>query len=128
MKYLLDTHILLWATTNHPKLSSIAKEIILDESNELYFSTASIWEIAIKVNLGKLHLPVNTPIFRRTLLENNYLELEINSYHAMATEQLPLLHQDPFDRILLAQAQHEGFFLLSADSKVQAYGEWIVRA
>lgn len=126
MKYLLDTHILLWAANNDPKLSRAARDILNDENNELFFSVVSIWEIAIKKSIGKLHLPIGIAAFRRLLLENGYSELHINGHHAMATEMLPFLHSDPFDRMLIAQAQQEGLLLVSADSKVHAYGDWII--
>ncbi len=126
MKYLLDTHILLWATTNSDKLSQHARNIIANPENDIYFSTVSIWEIAIKTGLGKLQLPISTAAFRRVLLDNQYLELNINSKHAILTETLPPIHKDPFDRMLIAQAQSEGFTLISADNYVIAYGNVVL--
>lgn len=126
MKYLLDTHILLWATTNSDKLSQRARDIIANPDNDIYFSTVSIWEIAIKMGLGKLQLPISTAAFRRVLLDNQYLELNINSKHAILTETLPPIHKDPFDRMLIAQAQSEGFTLISADNYVIAYGNMVL--
>lgn len=126
MKYLLDTHILLWATTNSDKLSQRARNIIANPDNDIYFSTVSIWEIAIKTGLGKLQLPISTAAFRRVLLDNQYLELNINSKHAILTETLLPIHKDPFDRMLIAQAQSEGFTLISADNYVIAYGNMVL--
>ncbi|MCF7530559.1 type II toxin-antitoxin system VapC family toxin [Neisseria lisongii] len=126
MKYLLDTHILLWAATDSPKLSRAARAIIENWENELYFSAASIWEIAIKTGLGKPEFQVNSSLFRRTLLDNGYLELAIDGRHTAATETLPEIHKDPFDRLLVAQSQIEGMALISADQKVIAYGHTVV--
>lgn len=125
MKYLLDTHILLWAAADHPRLSQAAREIINNQDNELLFSAASIWEISIKSGLGRADFTVNPALFRRALLDNGYIELPINSQHAAATANLPEIHKDPFDRILLAQSQIEGIILLSADEKVAAYGNTV---
>ncbi|UOP07549.1 type II toxin-antitoxin system VapC family toxin [Alysiella crassa] len=127
MKYLLDTHILLWAASDSPKLNLAIRQILENKNNELYFSVVNIWEIAIKKSIGKLHLPIPTSAFRRLLLENGYRELAITGTHAMATETLPFIHNDPFDRMLIAQAQQEGLLLLSADSKVQAYGDCVAK-
>ena len=126
MKYLLDTHILLWAATDSPRLSTQAREIICHSENTLFFSAASIWEIAIKVGLGRNDFTVNPGLFRQVLLDNGYSELSINSLHAVATVLLPDIHKDPFDRILIAQSQIEGVTLLSADKKVIAYGNGVL--
>lgn len=125
MKFLLDTHLLLWAAIDSPKLSSSAREIICNVENELYFSAASIWEIAIKTSLGKPEFQVNSTLFCRTLLDNGYQELEITSRHVTATETLPKIHKNPFDRILIAQSYVEGITLLSTDEKVIAYGHTV---
>ena len=126
MKYLLDTHILLWAAQNSPKLSRKARKIIEDEHNQLYFSAASIWEVAIKSGLGREDFQVDAALFRRALLDNGYLELGMNGQHCANTAYLPDIHKDPFDRLLIAQSQLEGMVLLSADSKVIAYGHTVL--
>lgn len=126
MKYLLDTHLLLWAAADSPKLSASARTIIENEDNELYFSAGSILEIAIKTALGKPEFQINSSLFRRLLLDNGYQELPIDSRHAALTETLPDIHKDPFDRILIAQSQAEGITLLSADEKVIAYGHTVL--
>ena len=126
MKYLLDTHILLWAAADSPRLSPKAREIIGNSSNELFFSPISIWEIAIKSGLGRDDFTVNPGLFRRGLLDNRYSELVINSLHAAATASLPDIHKDPFDRMLIAQSQTEGIALLSSDEKVIAYGNTVL--
>ncbi|QEY23511.1 type II toxin-antitoxin system VapC family toxin [Neisseria animalis] len=125
MKYLLDTHILLWAACGSQKLSGTACDIIENQDNDLLFSAASIWEIAIKSGLGRADFVVNPVLFRRALLDNGYIELPINGLHSAATANLPDLHKDPFDRILIAQSQIEGIVLLSADEKVAAYGNTV---
>lgn len=123
MLLLLDTHLLLWAAYEPEKLSADARGHIGDEANDLLFSSASIWEVSIKSSLGRDDFTINPRILRRGLLENGYRELPITSAHAIAVSDLPPLHQDPFDRVLVAQARTEGLALLSADAKVVAYGE-----
>ncbi len=122
MLLLLDTHILLWAAYEPHKLGTSTRERLKDPSNVLIFSAASMWEIAIKSGLGRKDFAVDPGVLRRGLLENDYRELEISGSHATAVSGLPPVHQDPFDRILVAQAKTEGITLLTADSKVAAYG------
>lgn len=121
MKLLLDTHLLLWAAGQPEKLSAQARRLLEDPRSVLYFSAASIWEIAIKRSLGREDFRVEPRVLRRGLLDNGYEELVITSEHALATDGLPPLHKDPFDRILLAQALSEGITLLTADATVAAY-------
>ena len=127
MKLLLDTHLLLWAATRPDRLSAAARGWIEDERNTLIFSAASIWEVAIKFRLGRETMPVPPGVLRRGLLENGYDELAISSEHAVRTEGLPLLHQDPFDRMLLAQAMAEGILLLTADRVMAESGGPVLR-
>lgn len=95
---------------------------MIDKSeNEVWFSAASIWEITIKNGLGRTDFRVDPHLLRRGLLNNGYVELPITSQHAMATGHLPLLHKDPFDRLLIAQAQEEGALLLTTDEVVARY-------
>ena len=121
MKLLLDTHLLLWAAGEPGKLPRAAKKLLSDPNNDLLFSAASLWEITIKRSLGRSDFRVEPRLLRRGLLDNGYLELPITSEHALATEALPLLHKDPFDRILVAQAMVEGITLLTVDSLVAKY-------
>jgi PIN domain nuclease of toxin-antitoxin system len=125
MKYLLDTHLLLWAAAQPEKLSVTAKNLLNDTKNVLWFSTASLWEITIKHGLGRADFYVDPHLLRRGLLDNGYLELPITSEHALATAGLPNIHKDPFDRMLAAQALTEGFILLTADSLLAQYGDAI---
>ncbi|MES2319650.1 MAG: type II toxin-antitoxin system VapC family toxin [Pseudomonadota bacterium] len=121
MKYLLDTHILLWAAGNPPALSKAARLILEDPDNELIYSAASLWEIAIKRGLGRPDFQVDPRLLRRGLLDNGYTELPISGAHTVAIDGLPTLHKDPFDRILIAQAMVEGFTLLTADPIIARY-------
>lgn len=121
MKLLLDTHLLLWAAGQPSRLPRRARALIEDPENELFFSAASLWEIAIKRGLGRQDFQVDARLLRRGLLDNGYGELPITSEHAVNTEHLPELHKDPFDRILIAQASVEGITLLTDDRRVAAY-------
>jgi len=121
MKLLLDTHILLWAAGASDRLSADARQLLDDPRNELYFSAASLWEIAIKRGLGRHDFHVDARVLRRGLLDNGYSEIAITSEHAVFIDSLPMLHKDPFDRILVAQATVEGFILLTVDSLVAQY-------
>lgn len=121
MKLLLDTHLLLWAAGKPERLSAAARALLDDPGNELLFSPASVWEVAIKNSLGREDFRVDPRLLRRGLLDNGYVELPITSEHAVATDGLPPLHRDPFDRILIAQATVEGILLLTADSAVAQY-------
>ncbi|MGB6676427.1 MAG: type II toxin-antitoxin system VapC family toxin [Terriglobales bacterium] len=121
MKLLLDTHLLLWAAGEPKQLSKAARNLIGNPDNELLFSAASLWEVAIKRRLGREDFKVDARLLRRGLLDNGYSELPIISDHVVATESLPLLHRDPFDRILVAQATVEGVTLLTIDSHVSQY-------
>ncbi len=121
MKILLDTHLLLWAAGEPRRLSKQARALIDNPDNELLFSAASLWEVAIKCSLGREDFRVDARLLRRGLLDNGYSELPISSDHVVATESLPLIHRDPFDRILVAQATVEGVTLLTIDSLVSQY-------
>ncbi|MGA9509377.1 MAG: type II toxin-antitoxin system VapC family toxin [Candidatus Sulfotelmatobacter sp.] len=121
MKLLLDTHLLLWAAGEPKRLSKQARTLIDSPDNELIFSAASLWEVAIKRGLGREDFKVDARLLRRGLLDNGYSELPIVSDHVVATESLPPIHKDPFDRVLVAQATVEGVTLLTIDSLVAQY-------
>lgn len=127
MKLLLDTHLLLWAAEDARSLSSKARRLIKDPANELIFSAASLLEIAIKSSQGKPDFEVDSRLLRRNLLDNGYFELQISSAHAVALSMLPMIHRDPFDRILVAQAIVEGITFLTVDSILAKYPGPIVR-
>ncbi len=121
MKFLLDTHLLLWAAGSPKRLSTQARRLLGDADHQLFFSAASIWEITIKRGLGRDDFQVEPGLLRRGLLDNGYQELPIRSEHALAIEALPPIHKDPFDRMLVGQAQTEGFTLLTSDPVVARY-------
>lgn len=121
MILLLDTHVLLWAAGASPRLPADARALIEDLENELVFSAASLWEVAIKSGLGRQEFSADPRLLRRGLLENGYVELPVTGAHAAAVDLLPPIHKDPFDRILIAQAQLEGLTLLTADEVVARY-------
>lgn len=121
-RLLLDTHLLIWASSMPEKLSHDARTQILSIDNQLFFSTVSIWEISIKSALQKESFRMDAKQLYRGLLRAGYQELCMRAEHALATEQLPLWHKDPFDRLLLAQAATEDMMLLSADNQLHAYG------
>ncbi len=121
MKLLLDTHLLLWAAGMPDRLSPLALELLNDPDNELVFSVASLWEIVIKRGLERPDFQVEPGLLRRGLLENGYRELAISGAHALAVGKLPPIHKDPFDRMLVAQAETEGLRLLTTDTRLAQY-------
>ena len=121
MKVLLDTHMLLWAAGQPERLSPAALRLVNAPETELLFSAASLWEIAIKRSLGRTDFQVDARLLRRGLLDNGYGEVPITSEHVVATGDLPPIHKDPFDRVLVAQATIEGALLLTADPLVAQY-------
>jgi PIN domain nuclease of toxin-antitoxin system len=121
VKFLLDTQLLLWAAGQPKRLSAAARKLLSDPRNELIFSAASLWEIAIKTTLGRDDFRVEPRLLRRGLLDNGYVELSITSQHAVNIDGLPALHKDPFDRLLLAQALGEGITLLTGDVQLARY-------
>ncbi len=123
MNLLLDTHMLLWAAVWPDRLPRKARALFenAEAENVLYFSSASIWEIAVKKKRGRPDFEEDAGIVRRRVLEGGAQELVITSAHALAVGDLPSIHKDPFDRILLAQARQEGFTLVTADTVVAKY-------
>lgn len=122
MKYLLDTHILLWfLTENLENLSDNCQQILLDEINQLYFSKVSIWEIAIKYSLGKPDFDYNPKEITDELLRLGFECLDIEFSHLYGMANLPQIHRDPFDRLLIVQAEQEKLQLLTADNAILQY-------
>jgi PIN domain nuclease of toxin-antitoxin system len=121
MKFLLDTHLLLWAAGDAKQLSNIARDLIENPDNELLFSPVSIWEVAIKRALKREDFCTDPHVLRRGLLDNGYIELPITSAHTAAIDTLPPIHKDPFDRLLIAQSIIEGITLLTVDTLVAQY-------
>jgi PIN domain nuclease of toxin-antitoxin system len=122
LNYILDTHLLVWSALNSGKLSAVARKLIADKSNTLYCSAASLWEVTIKNALRRPDFPVEASSLRAGLIANGYRELAIEGRHVMAYRDLPTVHRDPFDRLLVAQAKAEGLELLTADKQLKQYG------
>ena len=118
MKLLLDTHILLWWLEDAPSLSKKAAKIIADRTNLIFVSAATAWEISIKKALGKLEGPDD---FEAALLANNFQPLPITITHALLAGKLPPHHDDPFDRLLVAQSKIEELILVTRDQKQTLY-------
>ena len=121
MKFLLDTHLLLRAVGFPKLLTADVSDLLCDPGNELLFSVASVWEVAIKKSKGRPDFQVPAGLLRRTLLDDGYEELPILGPHTVAVDSLPPIHKDPFDRILIAQAMVEGITLLTSDAKMIRY-------
>jgi PIN domain nuclease of toxin-antitoxin system len=121
LRYLLDTHFLLWIPIDSRRINAKARAILSNLENEFVFSASSIWEIAIKsgANHGSFHFDPRE--LRKQLLENGYEELPVLGEHVVAVDLLPPLHKDPFDRILIAQAMVERVTLLTADAVIAKY-------
>ncbi len=129
MNYLADTHILIWAITDSPKLSKKAREILLSENNNIYYSFSNVWEIAIKHSLHKSNITFSSQRFEEMCKLAGYSFLETKCNHAFMVETLkhadnaPREHRDPFDRLLLAQAKAENMFFLTHDELIPFYNE-----
>jgi PIN domain nuclease of toxin-antitoxin system len=121
MRLLLDTHLLVWAMGEPERLPTGCAAMLEDPSNNLVFSVASLWELVIKQALGRPDFNLEPSLLRQALLGGGWQELPIEASHALAVSQLPPLHRDPFDRLLLAQAQVDGLLLLTADSQLSLY-------
>lgn len=118
MHLLVDTHALLWAVENKPKLSQPARLAISDENNVVFVSLASLWEIKIKESLGKIEVPKN---FYKNLEPAGYELLPVTLQHIEALGKLPLHHRDPFDRMIVVQAQCEQLVLVTGDPEIKKY-------
>jgi PIN domain nuclease of toxin-antitoxin system len=122
MRILLDTHVFLWWLLDKSELTENARNVIQNSENEIYVSAVSCWEIAIKAGLGRLELPRNPETFISEQLAMNCFEsLPVQVSHALAVYQLPALHQDPFDRLLVAQAKKEKLALLTGNPLIARY-------
>jgi PIN domain nuclease of toxin-antitoxin system len=123
MKILLDTHILIWWLSEASRLSQTEIDLITDSDNFIFVSAATAWEIAVKKMIGKLEAPDDLPA---ALAVNNFLELPITIEHSQKLYQLPLHHNDPFDRIMIAQAISEDLTFMTRDAKIALYDIRIV--
>ena len=126
MKYLVDTHVLIWAVMNSSKLPSQARELLSAVDSEFFFSTASIWEIAIKRAKHPDKIPIAAQEALDLFTDAGFRELAISSRHAIVSSELPEIHNDPFDRMLIAQAKTEGMRLLTHDGFMSAYGDFVI--
>ncbi len=126
MNLLLDTHVFLWAVDDNPNLSRSAREAIVDGHNIVYVSAATAWEISIKRTIGKLKIPKSG--YLEELRLHRFMPLSITPEHALAVENLPPHHKDPFDRMLIAQAQEEKLALVTRDPRIKAYDVRIIEA
>ena len=126
MNLLLDTHIALWAITDSPRLPSKARELIASPKSSVWISAATVWEIAIKHSLGRGDMPVSSQDALYYFRESGYGILPIEPEHAVAIEDLPEHHADPFDRILVAQALVEPMRLITHDAIVASYSDTII--
>jgi PIN domain nuclease of toxin-antitoxin system len=124
MRVLLDTNVLLWILSDDPRLPETARGVFLNEENRLLFSIAGLWEIFIKIRLGKLTLNTGDPraFFAAQLQENAVSLLGVTMEHVAGTLELPMIHKDPFDRLIISQALHEGIPVLSSDATFAEYG------
>jgi PIN domain nuclease of toxin-antitoxin system len=121
MKFLLDTHLAIWALLDHPNLKAQARAILNNPENQFVFSVSSIWELAIKRGRQRGDFLYDPRVIRRQLLDDGCEELPVLGKHAVEVESLPPIHKDPFDRILIAQAMVEGITLLTADPVIAQY-------
>jgi len=126
MKYLLDTHVLLWAAGQPERLSESVHAVLQDRQNQLYFSSVSIWEIVIKRGLGRNDFVVDPRLLRYGSINNGYAELSMTSEHALTLATLPGIHKDPFDRILIAQTITEQMKLITADVILAKYTDLVI--
>ncbi|VAX25899.1 Death on curing protein, Doc toxin [hydrothermal vent metagenome] len=125
MNLLLDTHVLIWSLENNATLSDIAREAIVDGENVVFVSAVSVWEISVKQTLGKLSVPDN---LISEIQLHRFTPLEIGFHHAKLAGELPPIHKDPFDRMLIAQAMLEKLQLVTRDSFMSQYDVKILNA
>ena len=121
MKLLLDTHLLVWAMGEPERLHPALVRLLEDPMNTPVFSVASLWELVIKRGLDRPDFQLEPSLLRQALLEAGWRELPLEAHHVLAVGQLPPLHRDPFDRLLLAQAQADGLLLITADQQLAQY-------
>ncbi|GHU49732.1 twitching motility protein PilT [Spirochaetia bacterium] len=120
-RYLLDTHAAIWFLIGDDKLSDTVRRIIEEDSSLIYMSVVSAWELAIKISIGKLRFPGNSAGFIQMAKNDDITILSIKAAHLAALEGLPLIHRDPFDRLLIATAQAEGLTLITVDENIARY-------
>ena len=122
---LLDTHLILWAAFEPERLSAKAAKQLRSRETPLLFSLASLWEVAIKTSLGRADFVVDVTVLQQALLSAGFDEMPIQPHHLARVANLPWVHRDPFDRLLVAQAIEERITLLTADATLKAYGRFV---
>ncbi len=122
MRLLVDTHLLLWAVARSRRLPTEARKLLENPANDVFYSAASLWEIAIKAALRRADFRIDLALVRPALAGMGFSELAVSGAHAEKVAGLPLIHKDPFDRMLVAQSLHEPLILLTNDSVLAAYG------
>ena len=125
MHLLLDTHVLLWVAADPDRLSADVRDRLESPDNEVLFSAASIWELAIKMQIGRIDLGVTPEKLAQEAVRRGFEELPVSAAHAAGVRRLPLHHRDPFDRLLVAQALHEPARLLTADRALAPYSDLV---
>ncbi|HSF15110.1 MAG TPA: type II toxin-antitoxin system VapC family toxin [Vicinamibacteria bacterium] len=125
MRLLVDTHLLLWAVAQSGRLSKEARRLLENPRNDVYYSAASLWEIAIKLGLGRDGFDVDLGELRSALIDMGFIELPVTGVHAERLVALPSIHKDPFDRMLVAQSLSEPLILLTNDDVLKEYGELV---
>lgn len=128
MRLLVDTHAFLWFIIDSPRLSPAARRLLISPAHERFISVASIWEVTIKHSLGKLQLIRGLAVFMNDIEQANFTTLPIQSGHILELGALPFHHRDPFDRMLIAQAKHEGMHLPTADRAFEPYDVPLIAA
>jgi len=127
MRLLLDTHVLIWMAFSPDRLSTKARRAIQSHDNEIYFSVISLWEIGVKRALGRKDFLFDPYVLRRELISRGFIELSVTGEHALAVNQLPSLHGDPFDRLLLCQAIVDGLTIITKDKLIAQYSVTVLR-
>ena len=127
MRILIDTHVIIWAMVESPRLSSKARKILTEDGNEFFLSAASLWEIALKHGNSPGDMPVTPSLVQAFCLDSGISALNISFLHAARTILLPPIHADPFDRMLIAQAQCESLQLLTHDALIARYGDFVIK-
>ena len=125
MRVLLDTHLLLWSVASSGRLPKEARSLILDAANEVFYSAASVWEVAIKSALRRGDFKVNPAVLVRALVQSGFFELPVTAAHGARVTGLPAIHRDPFDRLLVAQSLAEPMTLLTNDAVLVRYGPFV---
>ncbi|MFH0974267.1 MAG: type II toxin-antitoxin system VapC family toxin [Spirochaetota bacterium] len=122
MNYILDTHVLLWFANNDPRISEKAENIIKTSKNNIFLSSAVVWEISIKLKLGKINIDVDLDTFVSEIIRAyNFIPFPVTIPHAIQVYNLKEIHKDPFDRMLIAQSISSGYPIITSDSQIKKY-------